>query len=52
MFSVALVGLLNCADVTVMPPPKMKLVLPLAKFVAVPVTVTLRHSRPGARSPD
>ncbi len=44
MFRVALVGLLISSDVTVMSPPKEKVVLPLAKCVAAPVTVTLRLS--------
>ena len=44
MFNVALVGLLITALVIVMPPPNEKAVLPLAKCVLVPVTVTLRPS--------
>ena len=43
-FSVALVGLVMSAEVTVMPLPNEKFVLPLAKCVLLPVTVTLRLS--------
>ncbi len=44
MSSVAFVGLVMSCEVTAMLPPKEKVVLPLAKCVFVPVTVTVRLS--------